>query len=360
MSEQCAWVGGPSFAELCSASYLSTYLLTNSTCLQGRVDTNALRRRAEQRLALPPGSTYTDETAPSLSLLRSGLFFSRHLKVRPNPNPNPNPKGGLTLTLILTLTSRPSRGASGGASARPTTQCTCGARTSWRRASRSRSAQRSATRRRAPTPCCRSCAASLLTLTLTTDSDPDPDVNPSPSPRPSPSPNPGRSPNPNPNSNPVPNQVRRFAAPGATLYVGTTEPPSFFEGTTLARTYRLLFASNFSAQLSEKVDNNYAVYAVESLLFVGAELYVETYGYTRGNYMRGCWPYAARDVTAGGGKTFGDVPPRRLAGGGKHVGVAARGGETFGVAYRGACKRGCHEELHLLPPPRGARCDVDG
>ena len=159
--------------------------------------------------------------------------------------------------------------------------------------------------------------------------------------------------------------MRRFAAPGATLYVGTTEPPSFFEGTTLARTYRLLFASNFSAQLSEKVDNNYAVYAVESLLFVGAELYVETYGYTRGNYMRGCWPYAARDVAEGGGETFGNVSPRRLAGGGKqgggkHSGVAARGGETFGVAYRGACKRGCHEELHLLPPPRGARCDVDG
>ena len=33
-----------------------------------------------------------------------------------------------------------------------------------------------------------------------------------------------------PNSDPDPEQVRRFAAPGATLYVGTTEPPSFFEG----------------------------------------------------------------------------------------------------------------------------------
>ena len=112
------------------------------------------------------------------------------------------------------------------------------------------------------------------------------------------------------------------------------------------------------------MDNNYALYAVESLLFVGAELYVETYGYTRGNYMRGCWPYAARDVAEAGGHSLGDVSPRRLAGGGKagggkRSGVAARGGETFGVAYRGACKRGCHEELHLLPPPRGARCDVD-
>ena len=74
------------------------------------------------------------------------------------------------------------------------------------------------------------------------------------------------------------------------------------------------------------MDNNYALYAVESLLFVGAELYVETYGYTRGNYMRGCWPYGAS------------------------------GGEQFGVAYSGACRRGCHEELHLLPPPLRLRC----
>ena len=49
-------------------------------CLQHRVDTQALRRRAEQRLSLPPSSAYTDDTAPSMSLLRSGLFFTRHLK----------------------------------------------------------------------------------------------------------------------------------------------------------------------------------------------------------------------------------------------------------------------------------------
>ena len=98
------------------------------------------------------------------------------------PHPNSSPKGGLILP--LPLASRPSRDASGGASARRTTRCTCGARTSWRRASRSHSAPRSATRRHAPTPCCRSCAASLLTLTHsrftfppTTDPDPDPDLN---------------------------------------------------------------------------------------------------------------------------------------------------------------------------------------
>lgn len=225
-------------------------------CLQHRVDTHALRRRAEHRLALPPGSVYTDDTAPSLALLRSGLFFSRQLKAIARR---------IRRRIGAPYYSVHLRRSDKLAACRPAPQC---------------AAQRDAATR----------PDAVLAL------------------------------------------VRRFAAPGATLYMGTTEPPAFFEGTPLATTYRLLFASNFSAQL-RPLDNNYAVYAVESLLFVGAELYVETYGYTRGNYMRGCWPYA--------GKT-------------------ARGGEQFGVAYRGACKRGCHEELHLLPPPRGARCDIDG
>jgi len=222
-------------------------------CLQHRVDTSALTRRAEQRLTLPSGFSYDDDTAPSLALLRSGLFFSRPLKaaarrIRARI-------GGPYHSVHLRRSDKL-------AACRPSPQC---------------ASQRDAATR--------------------------PDA--------------------------VLRLVRRWVAPGATLYIGTTEPPAFFEGTPLAASYRLLFASNFTDELAP-LDNNYAVYAVESLLFVGAELYVETYGYTRGNYMRGCWPFGAR------------------------------GGEQFGVAYGGACKRGCHEELHLLPPPRGARCDVDG
>mmetsp|Transcript_69314 Transcript_69314/g.137442 ORF Transcript_69314/g.137442 Transcript_69314/m.137442 type:complete len:345 (-) Transcript_69314:195-1229(-) len=107
------------------------------------------------------------------------------------------------------------------------------------------------------------------------------------------------------------------APPSSTLYIGTTEPPSFFE--PLASTYHLLFASNFSEEL-RGVRNNYALYAVESLLFVGADLYVETFGYSRGNFMRGCFPFGT---------------PHR---------------HTHGVTYGRACSRECHEDLHLLPP----------
>lgn len=66
--------------------------------------------------------------------------------------------------------------------------------------------------------------------------------------------------------------------------------------------------------------------AIESLLFVGADVYIETYGYTRGNYMRGCFPYGSR--------------------------------ANFGVSYGRACSWKCHEQLHLLPPPT-RRCRRD-
>ena len=218
-------------------------------CLQHRVDVSTLTRRAERRLALPAGFAYDDETAPSLSLLRSGLFYAAHLKAIARTIRRGI--GGAYYSVHLRRSDKLNE-------CRPQPQC---------------AAQRDAATR----------PEAVLKL------------------------------------------VRRFAPRGATLYIGSTEGPHFFEGTPLAAAYRLLFASNFSSQLAP-LDNNYAVYAVESLLFVGAELYVETYGYTRGNYMRGCWPYGAS------------------------------GGKQFGVAYSGACRRDCHEELHLLPPPRTAEC----
>lgn len=126
--------------------------------------------------------------------------------------------------------------------------------------------------------------------------------------------------------------MRHWTAPGSTVYIGSTEPPPFFE--PLAPTYRLLFSSNFT-ELMRPLTNNYARYAVESLVFVGAELYVETYGYTRGNYMRGCFPF--------------HVPRSKTS----------AQSVVFGVAYGKACSRQCHEELHLIPSPR-QRCARGG
>jgi len=222
-------------------------------CLQRAVDTDALARHTEELLGLPANS-YTDETAPSLALLRSGLFYNRALKE--------------VARRIRRLIGGPYSGVH------------------LRRSDKLRAAgaSQAATRDRATQ------AGTLLSV------------------------------------------MQQWARPGDTLYIGSTEPASFFAPLNAA--YRLLFSSNFSALL-QPINNNYALYAVESLIFVGGDLYVETYGYTRGNYMRGCFPYQA--------------PPKAARHRQAYVNM-------FGVAYGRACSRACHEELHLIPSPR-QRCD---
>lgn len=226
-------------------------------CLRHSCDTEHLARRAEALLGLPRGS-YDAETAPSLALLRSGLFYSRTLKA----------------------TARKIRRSIGG----PYSSIHL------RRSDKLRAggASQAASRDLATQP------STVLTLML------------------------------------------NWATPGSTLYVGSTEPPQFFA--PLATAYSLVFASNFS-RLLQGVTNNYAKYAIESLVFVGSELYVETYGYTRGNYMRGCFPYMARAQAGanGGGHESGQ-------------------GAVFGVVYGQACSRSCHEDLHLIPSPPKRPC----
>ena len=228
-------------------------------CLRHSCDTEHLARRTEALLGLPSGS-YDAETAPSLALLRSGLFYSRALKA----------------------TARKIRRSIG----RPYSSIHLRRSDKLRAGGASQAASRD-----------------LATQSTT-----------------------------------VLRLMHHWATPGSTLYIGSTEPPPFFA--PLASAYDLVFASNFS-RLLQDVTNNYAKYAVESLVFVGSELYVETYGYTRGNYMRGCFPYMARERTA--------AVPRESA---KESGQAA----VFGVVYGRACSRTCHEDLHLIPSPPKRPC----
>lgn len=216
-----------------------------SACLRGSVNTKHLARRVQALLGR--SKPYTDETAPSLALLRSGLFYSQSLKALAHQIRQTI--GGPYSSLHL----------------------------------------RRSDKIRAPfcQPAeCQQRNASTQSLALM-------------------------------------KVLAHWVPQKSTLYVGSTEPPHFFR--VLARSYRLLFASNFS-QLLEGVRNNYALYAIESLLFVGSDLYVETFGYTRGNFMRGCFPY----------KSPG----------------------SFGVQYGKACSWACHKDLHLLPPPT-LRCHRD-
>ena len=219
-----------------------------SPCLRGGVNTAHLAWRAQARLGR--SEPYSDDTAPSLALLRSWLFYSRQLKA---------------------VARRIRRRIGGEYSS-----------LHLRRSDKIKP------------PFCRPAECRMRNVSTQQLA--------------------------------VLKLMHRWVPSGATLYIGSTEPPRFFEG-PMAQTYQLLFASNFSQQLAG-VRNNYALYAIESLLFVGADLYVETFGYTRGNYMRGCFPYGSP--------------------------------VSYGVSYGKACSWSCHEELHLLPPPsrrchRGAR-----
>ena len=227
-------------------------------CLQHAVDTEHLARRTEALVGLRNGH-YDAQTAPSLALLRSGLFYSWPLKA----------------------VARKIRLAIGGSYLS----------VHLRRSDKLKAAGAS--------------------LTSSRDLATQPDT--------------------------LRRLMRHWAVPGSTLYIGSTEPPNFFA--PMASAYRLLFASNFSDFL-RPITNNYAKYAVESLLFVGSDLYVETYGYTRGNYMRSCFPYHLRRSNQGTHATGHAVT-------------------VLGVTYGRACSRTCHEELHLIPPPRQS-CRVLG
>ena len=55
--------------------------------------------------------------------------------------------------------------------------------------------------------------------------------------------------------------LRLWIPPGSRVYVGSTEPPSFFD--PLRTSYRLYFAEDYSQHL-RNISNNYALYAVET------------------------------------------------------------------------------------------------
>lgn len=78
--------------------------------------------------------------------------------------------------------------------------------------------------------------------------------------------------------------------------MGATEPPAFFD--PLAPTFRLAFASDYPAELTN-ISSNYALYAVESLVFFGAASMVETVDDTWHGLKSACFP-ASLAVAAGG------------------------------------------------------------
>ena len=82
---------------------------------------------------------------------------------------------------------------------------------------------------------------------------------------------------------------------GSRVYVGSTEPPSFFA--PLRRTFKLHFAEDFGATLTRLgITNNYALYAVETLLFFGSQASVESLSFQSGWFVDACFPAASMRV----------------------------------------------------------------
>ena len=65
---------------------------------------------------------------------------------------------------------------------------------------------------------------------------------------------------------------------GTRLYIGSTEPPAFFD--ILREHFNLTFAEEFAGSAYAAIESNYALYAAETLVFFGAASMVETFGYT--------------------------------------------------------------------------------
>eukprot|EP00966_Prymnesium_polylepis_P030874 718301-Prymnesium_polylepis.1 len=70
--------------------------------------------------------------------------------------------------------------------------------------------------------------------------------------------------------------LSKWYANGSHVYVSSTEPPTFFE--PLRAAYRLHLPEDFAAELAP-ITNNYALYAVETLVLFGASSVVQTFGY---------------------------------------------------------------------------------
>lgn len=136
--------------------------------------------------------------------------------------------------------------------------------------------------------------------------------------------------------------------PRSRLYIGSTEPASFFE--PLRGTYELSFASDF-APLLANISNNYALYAVDTLVFFGAVSTVETFEYAHDWLKHACFPAAGlrrkHSAAAGAAAAAGSSEAPKIASAPIRVDCAdERGVVAAGIYYGHACADN---------PPCGAR-----
>ena len=160
-----------------------------------------------------------------------------------------------------------------------------------------------------------------------------------------------------------------WVPPGSHLYIGSTEPPVFFE--PLRATYRLHFAEDFVPLLAHhNITNNYALYAVETLVFFGSHMSVESYSFQSAWFVDACFPAASlrtprsQHTVRGRTKRPADLsrityspPAARGAGAAPAIEFQCRdhtGALINDVLYGPACVNNapCGRSMTLVPEPR--------
>lgn len=124
----------------------------------------------------------------------------------------------------------------------------------------------------------------------------------------------------------------------APVYIGTTEPLSFFQLLRSTSDFPLYFSANFSSVLhAHNISNNALLFAVENLIFLGAAKFLETFRTLLGGFFLSCFP--ATNLRA-----QNQCDEHALM-----RGSAACNLIKHGVRYGGVCVR---QKLCSLVPPR--------
>jgi len=147
-------------------------------------------------------------------------------------------------------------------------------------------------------------------------------------------------------------RLRLWYSPGTRVFVGSTEPPAYFA--SLGEHFNLSFAEDYRPTLLRHIESNYALYAVETLVFFGAASMVETFGYSTSWLTHACFPSAALRS----GRKQHDHTPRshQRRGPASAVQIScldAHGLRANGVYYGPACAANppCGTEAMSLVPP---------
>ncbi|KAL1507274.1 hypothetical protein AB1Y20_008122 [Prymnesium parvum] len=124
---------------------------------------------------------------------------------------------------------------------------------------------------------------------------------------------------------------------GSRLYISSTEAPPYFAA--LRPKFELFMPEDFPAEL-ESITDNYALYAVETLLLFGASSVVQTFGHATSWFSTACFP--ARLLAINGNIHRGKVASQRTGANteGSSIQVECVGrmsARVNGVVYSSAC-----------------------